>query len=446
MSTKKLQILGSIPKDAEDIGAVSYDIAQTLTDEQKTQARENIGAMSSDTAIPSKTSDLTNDSGFLTSYTETDPTVPAWAKQPNKPNYTASEVGAAPASHTSNTTAHITAAERTAWNNKQNTLPNGADGCILTKDSTIEGGVKWAPAPENSYNKEEIMTSATKALFCLPDTAVPDDVLYRLGPSLYKNGIAADAHEVVIKTKCHIQMYSSSYQKVHISGIAYDHNEIIDITVMWYFYENRFIKYDYVNNGSFSPSAMYLSTYIADDGKQYAAISFTSSIRLYFTYLEAYLDDGAIGKSNQIADRRFTVETGDGVSTIIPQENLVELHDQRPIPKVVIGSYVGTGTKGEAGACSLTVPFSPKVIMLLGDSSKGSYQYSHYVGAPTVIMDLVDTSYKYGYKYALSADVKDTRCFGKKSGDGKTYYWYDTELAQYQYNISGITYYYMAIG
>jgi hypothetical protein len=34
-------------------------------------------------SIPSKTSDLTNDSGFITS--ETDPTVPSWAKQPNPP-------------------------------------------------------------------------------------------------------------------------------------------------------------------------------------------------------------------------------------------------------------------------------------------------------------------------------------------------------------------------
>lgn len=42
--------------------------------------------------IPSKTSDLTNDSGFLTSFTETDPTVPSWAKQPAKPSYTAPEI------------------------------------------------------------------------------------------------------------------------------------------------------------------------------------------------------------------------------------------------------------------------------------------------------------------------------------------------------------------
>ena len=32
-------------------------------------------------------------------FTETDPTVPAWAKEENKPTYTADEVGAAPSSH-----------------------------------------------------------------------------------------------------------------------------------------------------------------------------------------------------------------------------------------------------------------------------------------------------------------------------------------------------------
>lgn len=46
--------------------------------------------------VPTKTSDLTNDSGFLTGYTETDPTVPSWAKAPTKPTYTASEIGALP--------------------------------------------------------------------------------------------------------------------------------------------------------------------------------------------------------------------------------------------------------------------------------------------------------------------------------------------------------------
>lgn len=46
--------------------------------------------------IPTKTSELENDSSFLTE--ESDPTVPDWAKQETKPTYTASEVGAMPKS------------------------------------------------------------------------------------------------------------------------------------------------------------------------------------------------------------------------------------------------------------------------------------------------------------------------------------------------------------
>ena len=62
----------------------------TFTANSSTNATANI-------TVPTKVSELTNDSGYLTSYTETDPTVPAWAKAENKPTYTASEIGAAPA-------------------------------------------------------------------------------------------------------------------------------------------------------------------------------------------------------------------------------------------------------------------------------------------------------------------------------------------------------------
>lgn len=59
------------------------------------EALEIIAADKANTSdIPTKVSELTNDSGFITGYTETDPTVPAWAKQSEKPKYTAKEVGA----------------------------------------------------------------------------------------------------------------------------------------------------------------------------------------------------------------------------------------------------------------------------------------------------------------------------------------------------------------
>lgn len=68
----------------EAIGSKA-DAAQVQTQIQAVEAK-----------IPTKTSQLDNDSGFLTDYTETDPTVPAWAKAATKPSYTASEVGALP--------------------------------------------------------------------------------------------------------------------------------------------------------------------------------------------------------------------------------------------------------------------------------------------------------------------------------------------------------------
>lgn len=46
--------------------------------------------------VPTLISAFTNDKGYMTEYTETDPTVPAWAKAENKPSYTAAEVHALP--------------------------------------------------------------------------------------------------------------------------------------------------------------------------------------------------------------------------------------------------------------------------------------------------------------------------------------------------------------
>lgn len=94
----------------DSVNGMTGDVVLTASD---------VGALPDDTTIPTKTSDLENDSGFITSVPvqsvngqtgavvldatdvgaiaqETDPTVPSWAKQPNKPTYTASEVGALP--------------------------------------------------------------------------------------------------------------------------------------------------------------------------------------------------------------------------------------------------------------------------------------------------------------------------------------------------------------
>ena len=67
-----------------------YKLPYTAIDIQERLGK--IDNMAEKSHIPTKQSQLQNDTNFITA--ETDPTVPAWAKAANKPSYTAAEVGA----------------------------------------------------------------------------------------------------------------------------------------------------------------------------------------------------------------------------------------------------------------------------------------------------------------------------------------------------------------
>ena len=108
----------------------------------------------------------------LDSFTETDPTVPAWAKAQTKPTYTASEVGADASGaaaevqsnldgHKGDTTTHITAAERTKWNGKQDKLTFDAAPTANSTNPVTSGGVYTALA--NKLNKAGDGSSVTAA-------------------------------------------------------------------------------------------------------------------------------------------------------------------------------------------------------------------------------------------------------------------------------------------
>ena len=64
--------------------------------------RESITTHTGNTSIHVTAEEKAAWNAKLDSFTETDPTVPAWAKAASKPTYTASEVGAVPTSRTVN--------------------------------------------------------------------------------------------------------------------------------------------------------------------------------------------------------------------------------------------------------------------------------------------------------------------------------------------------------
>lgn len=118
--------------------------------------------------------------------------------------------------------------------------------------------------------------------------------------------------------------------------------------------------------------------------------------------------------------------------------------------KIQTGSYIGTGTYGQANPCSLTFDFEPLLIMGLGHTSTTELtqdfgftntgetnNYSYLISIP-----LLTETYK--NKMGLSALIEYS--YAKKSSDGKTVYWYTTYNAGTQYNDSDRTYFCLAIG
>jgi len=79
-----------------DKSEIPVNVSELVNDAGYLTQHQDISNKAEKSEIPTRVSELENDTGYITGYTETDPTVPAWAKNAVKPTYTASEVGALP--------------------------------------------------------------------------------------------------------------------------------------------------------------------------------------------------------------------------------------------------------------------------------------------------------------------------------------------------------------
>ena len=112
----------------------------------------------------------------LQSYTETDPTVPAWAKEPNRPTYTASDVGAVPTTRTVN---------GKALNN--NITLSAADVKALPDTTTLFSGNY-----NDLTNKPTIPSVAGLATTDYVDSAVANIILTSEGGNKFKLTVTND--------------------------------------------------------------------------------------------------------------------------------------------------------------------------------------------------------------------------------------------------------------
>lgn len=112
------------------------------------------------------------------------------------------------------------------------------------------------------------------------------------------------------------------------------------------------------------------------------------------------------------------------------------------------GSYVGTGTYGEANPCSLTFDFAPKIVVVFQTPTSGSTGTIQVMSGeyPFFIqnMDLLTTEFVPGRGFGSGSRSALPR--GKKSSDGKTVSWFSPTGQGNQLNTEGNTYSWFALG
>lgn len=148
--------------------------------------------------MPTKTSDLTNDSGFITGYTETDPTVPSYVK-------------------------NITQANITSWNNKSDFSGNYND---LTNKPTIPSEVTETTVSNWGFTKNT-------GTYSKPSTGIPKaDLASAVQTSLDKADTALQSHQDISGKANKISVVQTSASTIEINpNTFYKFGEVASLNI-----------------------------------------------------------------------------------------------------------------------------------------------------------------------------------------------------------------------
>ena len=298
----------------------------------------------------------------------------------------------------------------------------------------------------NTYNKEQIMTSETAALFGLGTDAVPDNILELLGNNIY-NGLGnqylwektkdelfewSDEEYVLLGSSQwstgNIPIYNSTSFNVVENG-----TELVDPSNNNWSYDNiinmqNAIKGKYVKKSNNQPGT---TLYQISANGEYKREIVNGYYEVYFLAKKflGYTPKTSYGYVNSSSPDTYPPTEPDGYT-------YTALGQLGGFAKIETGSYTGTGTYGSSNPNTLTFEFEPKFWGILGTESSGTY--TKYQASDFFPWGVSSINHGLGASnssnYSISAQYNNF-----------TVKWYSDRAAA-QYNDNGNKFYYLAIG
>lgn len=297
-------------------------------------------------------------------------------------------------------------------------------------------------------NKATLLKDATAALYGLGTGAVPDDVFAELGkykqywwkriPVVWRDAYATLGDVTSVETggnssssATYSISYSASYSVDSSGNVTLVSPSTLSVSYTNYTAINALKGHYFKSNISSVPGIYFVSADAPDatrgtiDSVHYVYIDGAKLIG----HAQGY-EYGPVELVNS-SDRNAYPDSGthDGYEYEylgIPFDNAVT------VPKIEMGSYVGTGTYGASNPNTLTFEFIPKLVIIKPNNTTDKYHFE-------VIQGQTKT-----FSY------QDNTNYGKVeiSWNGNSISWYCTsgDGSEGQLNKAEYTYYYIAIG
>lgn len=264
-----------------------------------------------------------------------------WSQALNRLNSSIIDVSTNLSNHASNSSIHVTSADKTRWDAKQD---SGNYARVDTTNTFTNPQLINAPIGNNS----------------------------RVWKNVYQPFFTKRIHTAVIYTSI---PYDGKMPYLRFTGNPYKNGLIVDFGLTWYGYNGNFINYGCCNNGTFLPPNIYLFTYTKNNikyvaiglytGGEYAKSWYYMSFNIdIYSIQQQLLSTTVIGWTNSY------IEQSDTTTKLIPDVGTDDcvLVPQKPILSNIDGDSTSVNGYSITNVTSLPANPDANTIYLITDN------------------------------------------------------------------------------